>query len=135
MAVENVSCSVAEAIICADQIVCVNVFRDARITVDDAHEMKSLMDKMALDKPHGVLIDLSLVHSINPEARKILATPRNRGEFHTKAVAIVVRSALSRVIANFFLGSARPGVPTRLFMDVAEARKFLLDHLKAAANP
>jgi hypothetical protein len=111
-----------------DRVVTITVYKDARVTMDDAHDIKKLTGQMDVSKPHTVLIDLTLVHSIEPEARRVLSTPRNANVYESKAVAIVVKSAISRVIANFFLGSSRPGVPTRLFNSPEDARAFLLTH-------
>jgi len=46
----------------------------------------------------------------------------------TSRLALYVESSLSRVIANFFIGVSRPSVPTKVFTEMDDALRWLLDH-------
>lgn len=42
------------------------------------------------------------------------------------AVAILTKSSVGKAVANFFLSLTKPSLPTRMFTDFDEARKWLL---------
>jgi len=53
----------------------------------------------------------------------------NGRETKLNSMAIVIKSPLSRVIGNFFLGMNKPAVPTRLFDDENDAIEWLHEYL------
>lgn len=71
-----------------------------------------------------VLIDARGVRRMDREARERGSGPEVAAV--TSRLAIVVGSAVSAVIGNFFMRVSRPHYPTRLFTDVAEAHAWLL---------
>jgi hypothetical protein len=60
-----------------------------------------------------LLVDLREIKSISKEARDHFSM-RGRKP-NVSAVAMLVRSPVSRIIGNFFIGFNHPVVPTRLF--------------------
>ncbi|MGQ0829315.1 MAG: DUF7793 family protein [Bacteroidota bacterium] len=47
-----------------------------------------------------------------------------------KALALLTRSPLSRMIANIYLTLKKPAYPTKVFSDETEARKWLKQYLE-----
>lgn len=78
---------------------------------------------LASGAPARVLVDLSGVRAVDREARSYLGG-RESAEIH-RAVALIVRSPVSRVIASFFVGINRVPYPIRLFGDEASACDWL----------
>ncbi len=85
----------------------------------DAQEAIAAIRQLAGDRKRPLVVDISDLRTMTREARAYFTHP-DHGEF-LNAVALVVRSLLSRAIGNFFLGLNRPAVPTRLFNDEEEA--------------
>ena len=70
-----------------------------------------------------MIIDGSGVKDMTKEARMILSSERaNR---YTVALAIIIRSPVNRVLANFFLRFQQPPYPLRLFKNIEDAQEWL----------
>jgi hypothetical protein len=85
----------------------------SEITVQDAKENTAAVIKVSGDSNFPILVDLREIKSISKEARDHFSM-RGRKP-HVTAIAMLVKSPVSRIIGNFFLGLNRPTVPTRLF--------------------
>lgn len=70
-----------------------------------------------------VLVDARRVRSMTREAQELSAGPDTLP--YTDCIALLVASAVSVVLGNFFLVFVRPPFPTRMFRDEAEARAWL----------
>ncbi len=70
-----------------------------------------------------VLVDMRAIKGVSRDAREYYANERTASI--QRATALVIKSPLSRVIANFFMGLNRPLTPTRMFTDVDEAIEWL----------
>jgi hypothetical protein len=70
-----------------------------------------------------VLVDLRRSQSIDREARACYGGPVTAES--CSAVALLVQSPLSRMLANFFLGWNKALMPLRLFTDESEALAWL----------
>jgi hypothetical protein len=68
-----------------------------------------------------VIADIRSIASVNREAREMY---RAQSE-NTTVLALVVKSPLSRMIGNFFVGLSRLSYPVRLFTDEVEALRWL----------
>jgi len=66
-----------------------------------------------------LLVDLTHIQSMSKDARDFYAGENTAA--YAKAVALVVKSPISRVIGNFFLGINKPSFPTKLFSNEDEA--------------
>jgi hypothetical protein len=89
----------------------------------DALESIEIIRKLAGGSNVRLLMDISNLSSMERDARAHFAR-----EEHTAwltAVALIIRSNLSRAIGNLFLGLNKPAVRTRLFTDEDEARAWL----------
>lgn len=73
----------------------------------------------------GVLVDMRGVRSQTREARQYFAG--HEAEQVTRAVALLIGSPVSRVLANFYLRLRTPRIPTALFTNEDEAIAWLLD--------
>ena len=108
----------------ADGIVYWSYHEGVRIDGDDARcEMETVaqfLERFEL-LPARLMIDIRSIGSISREARAIYAEP----EASTFAVALLVESAISRVIGNAFLFWSKPAHPTRLFTHEAKAHAWL----------
>lgn len=72
------------------------------------------------------LIDMKGVRSISKDAREYLAT---EGARNIKAGALIIDSALSKMVGNIFLTINKPAVPTKLFTNELEAKEWLKKYL------
>ncbi len=86
----------------------------------DAQER--IRDSMNKEKTR-VIIDMTAVFEISKEARDYFANERTASI--QRATALLIGSAVSRTIGNFFLGLNKPITPTKLFTDPQEAIKWL----------
>ncbi|MDH5680019.1 MAG: hypothetical protein OEZ36_00410 [Spirochaetota bacterium] len=100
---------------------------NAIITLDDAvdHVERSL--EILPEGNFTQLIDMRKLKSISREARVYYS--RDSSKSHCKAVALLVKSPLSRVIANFFLGINKPNKPIKLFTKRDSAIHWLKAHI------
>lgn len=78
---------------------------------------------------YPLLIDMKGVRSFTKEAREYAG---KEGIKLVKAGALVVDSALTKMLVNLFLLINKPNVPTKLFTDENEAKEWL-QHFKSGA--
>lgn len=78
--------------------------------------------KFADGKSYPCLFDITAIKKVTREARVYLA---NEGDELVSASAILVNSAITKMIGNFFIDVDKPRSPTRLFTDKQEALKWL----------
>lgn len=90
----------------------------------DAEENIVVTRQVSAEKPRPILIDMTDVRSMTREAREIYAKEGN--DSRVKAIGIVTRSSMGRIVGNFFLGFNKPAVPTRLFKTHKVAKKWLM---------
>lgn len=93
----------------------------------DAVEAMEMVAAEGGGRRRPTLVNMRLIQAETKEAREHFAGPEVlRG---CAAVALLVASPVSRVIANFFLRIGTQPVPTRVFDSPAAARTWLLTHL------
>jgi hypothetical protein len=110
-----------------DGIACTKVKPNVDITLEYALENTKAVSSLYVDKKFPILIDSRGIKSMSREAREHFST-RGR-DSKTNAFGIVIKSPLSRVIGNFFLGLNKPAVPTRLFDNEEDALEWLKKHV------
>ena len=76
---------------------------------------------------HPILVDLRPLKSQTRDARNYYGSAEVMR--NTAAVALLVSSRVSMVIANFFISVTKSAVPSRLFTDEAEAIEWLKGYL------
>lgn len=88
---------------------------DAGVSVDEEAAIENMAaTARAADngKYRLILVDMREIKAIDAAARRYLS--KNTGNYFA-AVALLVRSPLSRVVANFFIGLNRTEYPVQLF--------------------
>jgi hypothetical protein len=102
----------------------------AEETLDDAVEVTAALGVLGGEAKHAILVDLRPAKSVAPAARwHYVGSDRPRREM---ALALLVGSALSRVIGNFALAASRGRLPMRLFTSQVEAIQWLRGFLRRA---
>ena len=95
---------------------------DAEVTLDDAKETVALAGEMGTGR-YPTLVDISRIRSVTAAARKFYSGPETKQV--ELATALLVSSAVSRVIGNFYLRLNKPDWPTRLFTSEHDALAWL----------
>ena len=90
----------------------------------DAVENVAAIGELSGGRRSRVLVDMRGVRSQSREARHYFAG--EQAEQVTRAVALLIGSPVSRVLANFYLRLRRQRIPTALFNDEAAAVSWLL---------
>lgn len=109
-----------------DGIVRITVHPGTEMSLADAQENLRLVSSAFDGRPVPVLVDISKIRSLAPEARRHFEGPEST-RVH-RALALLVGSPVARVIGNFFLSAVRGRVPTRLFTAEADAIAWLTEH-------
>jgi hypothetical protein len=90
------------------------------ITGPSAREAFDAVNRLSADRPRPMLVDMATTKSVAREARAVF------GERSAASrIALLGRSPVDRVIANFTLGVSQVPCPTRFFTDRAKAMDFL----------
>ena len=77
---------------------------------------------LAAGKPYPVVGDMRSVQRARPDARRVQPPPL------VSALAIIVESPVTRMLANAYLGITRPKQPTRVFTGLDAAVNWLHQH-------
>lgn len=93
------------------------------VTEADAHEIVAFTQETFEGAPHTVFVDLAEIREIEKGAREAFSGKGR--DSYAEALAFLVRSSISKVIGNFFIGINKPRVPTRMFSDKAKALEWL----------
>lgn len=96
---------------------------NAELDGQDGLDELAACEQVAGRLPTPLWVDIRGVRSVTREARKAFADSSVPSR-----VVIFVDSSLTRTMANFFIGVARPEVPVKVFSDADDARDWLLDH-------
>lgn len=90
------------------------------IEVEDARAAMAKVNEACQGVPHPMLVDMAAVASVSREARSIWSIPCSASR-----IALLGRSPVDRVLANFFLGVHIPPCPTRFFTSRNDAMEWL----------
>ena len=96
-------------------------------TLEKAKEALAAMKEKKSDKKFPLLVDVSKQKSVTREARQYYSS--NEITNLITALAFIVESPISKVLANFFLGLNKPSYPTQLFTDETKAMNWLKEFL------
>lgn len=96
----------------------------AELTIEQARPFTRAVVKVTGGQVCPLLIDFKNMKSQTKESRDYYAKDPEHGKTHS-AAALVVNSALTRMIANFFLGMNKAAKPVRLFDDRESAIQWL----------
>ncbi len=96
---------------------------NARMTLADAQENIAAGHAVDGGIARPVLMDIRQIQAIDWQARAFFASETSVA--HSRAVALLIGTPVSRMIGNFFLVLNKPRVPLRLFTDEGEAIEWL----------
>ena len=107
-----------------DDGICRTLVKDqAEVTMKEARENSEAVRSYDQGgSKYPLIVFAQNIKSITKEARDFLSI-RGR-QSPVCSIAIIVKSPLSRVIGNFFIGMNRAGVPSKLFTDEEAAVKW-----------
>lgn len=97
------------------------------VDVEDAKENTLVVRSLSGDNIFPILVDLRLINHITKEARDHFSMRERKPGVN--AIAMLVKSPVSKIIGNFFLGLNKPTVPTQLFNTEARALKWLEEYI------
>jgi len=95
----------------------------AVIGLADAIENSEVVLKVSGGVVYPMLVDLRMINSITKEARDHFSMRGRKPGVNS--IAMLVKSPVSSIIGNFFLGLNKPVVPTHLFTSEPKALKWL----------
>jgi hypothetical protein len=96
-----------------DGITLVTTNQSTREELADAKENVTAISAMNHGKPAPVLVDMRYTQGIDRETRNYYSS--QDGLLATKALALLVQSPITQLMANIFISLDQPPVPTRLF--------------------
>ncbi len=94
-----------------------------KITLPIAKEVVEARLKLTIDKNYLAIVYNQGVVSMDKPARDFLASPD--GTKGLKAVAMMLDSAFSSFLGNFYLSVNKPPMPVRIFTNTGAAIKWL----------
>lgn len=125
--VNSIDTRVARVFIAEDGIFEVQMHEGVSIGVPEITEVLDAQMELIRDTPRVLaLIDARPVRSMTRAAQRETARPDIAAR--TDALAILIRSPVSRLLGNFFMAIIRADYPTRMFEDDVAARAWLLAH-------
>jgi hypothetical protein len=104
--------------------ICYTVVKpNAVVQLEDAKENSASIKEISGDAIYPILVNLKEINSISKEARDHFSMQgRTPG---VNAIAMLIRSPVSTIIGNFFLGINKSAVPTKLFTNEDKAAAWL----------
>ncbi len=103
--------------------------KDVLMTLNSVQEGIKYRLEAVNGKPYPLLSNVKAMRQVSKEARVFLAS--EKGCEGVIAAAVLIESAVGRIIANFFIRIDKPLVPTKVFTDEAEAKKWLAKYVKS----
>lgn len=91
-----------------------------RITGRSARIAQAEVNRISSDRPRPMLVNMALTDSVDREARTVFTEPSAASR-----IALLGRSPVDRVIANFVLGVSSMPTPTRFFTSEKDALRWL----------
>mgnify|MGYP001608965046 CR=1 FL=1 len=107
-----------------DQICRSIVKKNAEVKIEEAQKVTEIVQLFLSGEKLPILVDIRNIKSITKEAREHF-TMKNR-EPSVSAIGLLVKSPLSMLVANFFIGINRSAVPTKLCINENKAKEWLL---------
>ena len=103
-----------------DQIIHISVHRNAKISKKDAEELLRVIVRISAGKLYPLLIDAGYILAVDRDARLLFSQTTS-----ISAVALCVKTPLSKIIGNFFIGLNRTPIPFKLFTSITDAVPWL----------
>ncbi len=117
---------------CSDGIIRIMAFNPTH-NLEDAREVIASFKEIAKDKKYPVLIDSSNVKDMSQESMHYYGS--EEAMVSVSCIAIIIKSGISRMMANFFIDISKyKDPPRRLFNDENKAVLWLKDTLSAGTG-
>lgn len=100
---------------------------EAEVDLADAQQIMKSAGLTFTGEKYVTLVDARSIKSISSEAREYFVDEESGAML--EAVAILVGSTHSRLLANFFINFHKPTVPTRMFTDIEKAKTWLREFM------
>lgn len=100
---------------------------NAEVDLKAAQQNTRMVETFYQNKQYPILIDSNKVKYITREARSHFSTKNRQSVINS--MAIIVKSPISRVIGNFFMGLNKPNIPAKLFENESSAVAWLQSYL------
>ena len=113
-----------ELVLGADGILRRTVFDNIFIELEDAIENRKAIYSLTQGEKCLILTDGRVSAQSSPEVRQYAASKESTDL--KIAEALLIDSVASRLLANFFIRTNKPAIPTRIFTDEAKATAWLL---------
>lgn len=97
------------------------------VDLDAAKENTMAVAELSASNIYPILVDLRLINHITKEARDHFSMRERKAGVN--AIAMLVKSPVSKIIGNFFLGLNKPVVPTQMFSSEPKAMKWLEEYI------
>lgn len=94
--------------------------------IDEGKLSTQIVGELTNHQPLPMLCDLTNVVKMTRECREHFAGPLHAKVF--SKCALIIKSPISRIIGNFFLGANKPLRPTRLFNEVDKGLEWLKEN-------
>ena len=101
-----------------DGIARTKVKPNSEVVLEDAKENSVAVNSFELNS-YPLIIDTTQIKSITKEARDYFSMKGRDSKVN--GLAIIIKSPLSKIIANFFMGLNKPIVPVKLFTNENDA--------------
>ena len=99
----------------------------AEIDLEQAKENTDAVNTFYEGIKFPLLVDTREIRSITRDARQHFTT--NDRESSINSLALLIKSPVSKVIANFFMSVNKPNVPAKIFNSEEKAVDWLCQHL------
>jgi hypothetical protein len=93
------------------------------VGLEDAKEHIAACWKLTGRRPVSIVMDVRCGRPVERAARQYLSSPEVAET--TVALALLVESSFSRMVASFFLGLGKPPYPAKAFSSEAQARAWV----------
>ncbi|OFZ67633.1 MAG: hypothetical protein A3D92_08730 [Bacteroidetes bacterium RIFCSPHIGHO2_02_FULL_44_7] len=99
------------------------VSKNAEIGISEAVENSNTVNALYSGSKFPLLVNITEIRSISREARSHFSV--NNRDTHITAFALVGKSAVGKIVANFFFRLNRVAVPARMFVSEDKALLWL----------
>lgn len=117
----------AEIHLNAEGVIVVKIDRDARQDLSHARENLAAAIATGTGKKRPLLTDIRHCYPLTTEARRYYSGKILLDSFTSLGI-LIDASVFGKMMGNVYIQIARPGIPTRLFVDEHEALTWLKGH-------
>lgn len=128
MSLETLTTRTSQVWLRVDGIIQVVTFPQAQESLEDARANVAAGFKVGLEQRPPLLVDIRGIQGMDRAARAYYSSAEVGQTL--KAIALLIESPVSKVLANFFLGLNKASVPVRLFTSEEAALTWLKNFIE-----